>query len=290
MAAEIIDGKALAKAVQDSLCAQVEEIRPKLKRSPQLAVVLVGDNPASKVYVKSKSKKAKKCGIDVLDIALPAGVSNEELQGRLRQLSERSDLDGILLQLPLPSGLDEFSALMCIDPALDVDGLHPVNQGLLLRGEQAPQPCTPKGCMMLIEQGRKQLGLSTDLKGLNAVVVGRSILVGKPLALMLLSQHCTVTMCHSRTADLKAECARADILVAAVGKTELITKEFVKPGAVIVDVGINRTEEGKLLGDVDFASVSEVAGAVTPVPGGVGPMTIAMLLANTVEAAGNKIN
>jgi methylenetetrahydrofolate dehydrogenase (NADP+) / methenyltetrahydrofolate cyclohydrolase len=289
MAAQIIDGQALAKEVQEKLALEVQEIIPRLGRGPKLAVVLVGENPASKVYVKSKTKKARLCGIEVDDFFLPEQTTNEQLQAQLKELSRRIDLDGILLQLPLPKQLDEFAALMCIDPALDVDGLHPLNQGLLLRGARTHQSCTPKGAMMLIDQARKQLGAGANLAGLHAVVVGRSILVGKPVAMMLLARHCTVSMCHSRTAQLGEECKRADILVAAIGRAKLINADYVKPGAIVIDVGINRTAAGELVGDVDYESVLPVAGALTPVPGGVGPMTIAMLLSNTVESARWKV-
>jgi len=285
MPAEIIDGKALAKSVEKQLKADVAKITPLLGRAPGLAVVLVGDDPASQVYVASKSKKAKRCGIEVCDLKLPSSTDNETLQSELRALSARTDVDGILLQLPLPSSLDEFQALSCIAPDKDADGLHPTNQGLLLRGAPAPRPCTPKGCLSLVEEGRRLLGLDNNLQGLHAVVVGRSILVGKPLALMLLDRHCTVSICHSRTRDLAEECRRADVIVAAVGRANIINEEMIKPGAIIIDVGINRLEDGRLVGDVDFEGASKLAGAITPVPGGVGPMTIAMLLSNTVDAA-----
>lgn len=289
MSAEIIDGKALAKSLQEKLSEEVAQIKTGLGRSPGLAVVLVGENPASKVYVKSKSVKARKCGIEVEDVVLPSDTSDRQLQDELRKLSQRSDIDGILLQLPLPDGLDEFAALQCIAPEKDADGLHPMNQGLLLRGADGFEPCTPKGSMLLIEQACQQLGRPSDLSGMNAVVLGRSILVGKPMALMLLDANCTVSVCHSRTKDLASFTRSADILVAAVGRENLVSAEHIKPGAIVIDVGINRNAEGKLVGDVDFDSVVEVAGALTPVPGGVGPMTITVLLQNTVKAASRKI-
>lgn len=286
MPAQILDGKALSQQVQAELAIRVEKILSAGSRAPGLAVVLVGDNPASKVYVRSKTKNAEDCGMRVIDVQLPADIGNERLQSKLLDLSADPGVDGILLQLPLPKGLDEFAALLCIAPGKDVDGLHPVNQGLLMRGsDSGHQPCTPLGSMLLVDQALKQLGASTDLTGKHAVVVGRSILVGKPVALMLLARNCTVEMCHSKTRDLDSVCRRADILVAAVGKAKLITEKSVKSGAIVIDVGMNRDEEGKLCGDVDFASVLEIAGAVTPVPKGVGPMTIAMLLSNTVNAA-----
>ncbi len=285
MTAQIIDGKSLAKEVKANLKSRVSEITPKLGRAPMLAVVLVGEDPASQVYVRSKTKAAKACGMDVTDVKLSADISNTLLQEKLSELSSNPGVDGILLQLPLPKGLDEFLALQCISPEKDVDGLHPVNQGLLVRGAEGHRACTPLGAMLLIEKGRELLGKDKNLSGEHAVVVGRSILVGKPIAMLLLERHCTVTMCHSRTKDLNQEVKRADIVVAAVGVPKLINADAIKPGAIVIDVGINRLEDGTLVGDVDFESVSEVAGAITPVPGGAGPMTIAMLLANTVVSS-----
>lgn len=285
MSAIIVDGKALAKRIEGLLGQRVEKLVEQGRRAPCLAVVLVGEDPASQVYVKSKTKRAKRCGISTKDFRFPATVSDVELQQKLRTLSLDPEVDGILLQLPLPNGLDEFSAICSIDPGCDVDGLHPLNQGLLLRGAPAPIPCTPLGVMRLIDQAVSELGGPEDLKGLNAVVVGRSVLVGKPMGLLLLERNCTVTYCHSRTRDLAAICAKADILVAAVGRAELLKAEHVKPGAVVIDVGINRLDDGRLVGDVDFEQAASSAGAITPVPGGAGPMTIAMLLENTVNAA-----
>jgi methylenetetrahydrofolate dehydrogenase (NADP+)/methenyltetrahydrofolate cyclohydrolase len=289
MSAIILDGKELAKSVQAELKARVVDLTPKLGRAPGLAVVLVGEDPASKVYVSSKGKKARKCGIEAIDCRFPANVSNTALQSQLRELSERDDVDGVLLQLPLPKELDEFGALTSIDPLCDADGLHPLNQGLLLRGAEAPIPCTPKGIMRLIDLASEHGALPKNLSGLNAVVVGRSVLVGKPIGLLLLERHCTVTYCHSRTKDLPKVCSAADILVAAVGRPEMINGDYIKQGATVIDVGINRTAEGALVGDVKASDALEKAGAYTPVPGGVGPMTIAMLLENTVEAAQRKI-
>lgn len=285
MAALVIDGKKIAAEVRAALAARVAEVTPKLGRQPGLAVVLVGDNPASHVYVRSKSKAAKECGLAVFDVTLPATASQSEIEASLRELNGTPAVDGILLQLPLPKGLNELSALTAIDPSKDADGLHPLNQGLLLRGAPAPKPCTPAGSMLLIDRALAALGRSQDLSGQHAVVIGRSILVGKPMAHLLLDRNCTVTLCHSRTKDLPAECRRADIVVAAVGKAQLVNADYIKKGAIVIDVGINHGSDGKLVGDVDFASVEGVAGAVTPVPGGVGPMTIAMLLSNTVDAA-----
>lgn len=289
MSAVVIDGKLLAQEIQLKLKNEVEQLSPKLGRPPGLAVVLVGENPASQVYVKSKSKKAKECGISVIDVVFPTNVSDEELQDKLYSLSADPKIDGILLQLPLPKNLNEFAALLAIAPDKDADGLHPMNQGLLLRAAPAPRPCTPFGVMKLIEKACTSLNMSTDISGKKAVVVGRSILVGKPQVLLLLEKNCTVEICHSKTKDLKATCREADILVAAVGRAKIINEEYIKPGAIVIDVGINHDSEGKLCGDVDFESASKVAGAITPVPGGVGPMTIAMLLFNTVQAAKAKI-
>lgn len=289
MSAIKIDGKELAQSVRSALAKRTQEISAKLGRKPGLAVVLVGEDPASKVYVKAKTKAAISCGIEVSDHFLPGTVSDADLQKKLRELSQRKDIDGILLQLPLPKGLDEFSALLSIVPEKDADGLHPINQGLLLRGADTFEPCTPKGCIALIDKARSELAQDAKLDGLHAVVVGRSILVGKPVGLMLLERNCTVTYCHSRTKNLKEEVKRADIVIAAVGRAEILTAEYIKPGAIVIDVGINRLADGRLVGDVEFDSVKRIASAITPVPGGVGPMTIAMLLANTVESAARKV-
>ena len=284
--AQVVDGRALSQKVQAELSERVSTLSAQGHMTPGLAVVLVGENPASKVYVRSKTKNAEKCGMRVIDVHLPASVSDAELQRKLRELSADESVDGILLQLPLPKGLNEFQALLQIAPEKDVDGLHPVNQGLLMRGaETGHLPCTPSGSMLLLDQALQQLGQSLDISGKHAVVVGRSILVGKPIALMLLGRNCTVEMAHSRTKDLREVCLRADILVAAVGKARLIDASYVKPGAIVIDVGINHDESGQLCGDVDFDSVQTKAAAITPVPKGVGPMTIAMLLANTVSSA-----
>lgn len=289
MPAISVSGKELSKSIRASLKSEVIDLKVKLGRAPVLAVVLVGGDPASKVYVRSKSKKAKSIGMEPRDVVLDESTTDEQLQRELKSLSNQDDVDGILLQLPLPAGLDEFAALKCIVPEKDVDGLHPINQGLLLRGEKCPRPCTPIGCIALIDEAMKQLGRSNDLSGLNAIVIGRSILVGKPMGLLLLERNCTVTYAHSRTKDLAARAAEADILIAAVGRAEMVKEDWVKPGAVVIDVGINRLDDGRLVGDVAFEEVSKVAAALTPAPGGVGPMTIAMLLKNTVEAAKLKI-
>lgn len=287
MAAKVIDGKQIAKAFRADLkerLAQSLESSSNSIRPPKLAVVLVGEDPASQVYVASKSKLARKVGIEPVDVKLPASISNQDLVSELEKLNSDDSVDGILLQLPLPKGLDERAALLSISPAKDVDGLHPYNQGLLARGDEAPRACTPLGCIELVKEGRKLLGESENLSGLNAVVVGRSVLVGKPVAALLLEENCTVTICHSRSADLNGICAKADVLIAAVGRPEMLGPDSVKEGAIVIDVGINRLEDGRLVGDVDYDAVLEKAGAVTPVPGGVGPMTIAMLLGNTFSA------
>lgn len=290
MDTQLIDGKSLAKEIRQNLSGESQAVLERLRRKPTLAVVLVGDNPASQVYVKSKAKQAVSCGINALDLRLPASISQAALEEELKKLSAREDIDGILLQLPLPDGLNEFPALLCIDPDKDVDGLHPYNQGLLLNGVKGIRPCTPLGCMALLDKALNMNGGSSDLSGKNAVVVGRSVLVGKPVALMLLERNCTVTICHSRTADLKQYTLEADIIIAAVGRPKMITADYVKSGAIVIDVGINRTDDGKLVGDVDFEGVKAKASAITPVPGGVGPMTIAMLLSNTVFSAKKKIS
>lgn len=285
MSAVVVDGKILAKRIQDNLIPQAEVITHSLGRKPGLAVILVGDNPASKVYVSAKTKTARACGLATFDIHLPANTTDKDLKANIQKLNQDPNVDGILLQLPLPAGLNEFSALNAILPEKDVDGLHPFNQGLLLRGELAPRPCTPLGVLALVDEARSLLKLPKNLNGLKATIVGRSVLVGKPLAFLLLERHCTVTLCHSQTTNLQSECASADILIAALGKPNFIQGNAVKPNSIVIDVGINKTPNGKLTGDVDFPSAQKIAAAITPVPGGVGPMTIAMLMSNTVEAA-----
>ncbi len=281
MVAAIIDGKAFAARVR----AQVAEHVARLKRdhglTPGLAVVLVGSDPASEVYVRNKGKQTVECGMHSIEHKLPENTSEGELLALIEQLNSDPAIHGILVQLPLPQHLNEDLVINAIDPNKDVDGFHISNVGLLATGQKSMVPCTPLGCLMLL---RNRLG---SLAGLNAVVVGRSNIVGKPMANLLLRDSCTVTIAHSRTKDIQEICRRADILVAAVGRAEMVKGDWIKPGATVIDVGINRISvEGrtKLAGDVDFASVSAVAGAITPVPGGVGPMTIACLLANTVTA------
>ncbi len=271
----IMDGKALAAKVKREVRAEAEG----LPRRPGLAVIIVGDDPASRVYVNSKRKDCEDCGFLSEEYALPAGTKQEELIALIEKLNGREEIDGILCQLPLPKGLDEEAVLMAISPSKDVDGFHPMNMGALLVGKEGFLPCTPYGIMEMLHE------YDIDPKGKRCVVIGRSNIVGKPMALLLLQEHGTVTICHSRTQDLAAVCREADILVAAVGKVDMVTADMVKPGAVVVDVAMNRNAAGKLCGDVDYPAVKEIASAITPVPGGVGPMTRAMLMKNTLIAA-----
>lgn len=275
MSAEIIDGKAIAAELRAGLKGRIDG----MERKPGLAVILVGDDPASQVYVGGKIKACKEVGIRSIEIKMPAKATESEIAVEIQALNDTDEIDGILLQLPLPYPLDGDALVQMIDPAKDVDGLTFQNVGALVAGQAGLVPCTPQGSLRLIK------GIREDLSGLNAVVIGRSLLFGKPMAQLLLAENCTVTTAHSRTADLAAVCRGADIVVAAVGREKMVKADWIKPGAIVIDVGINRMENGKLCGDVDFAGVAEVAGAITPVPGGVGPMTIACLLANTVEAA-----
>jgi methylenetetrahydrofolate dehydrogenase (NADP+) / methenyltetrahydrofolate cyclohydrolase len=278
----ILDGKALAKKIQLELKEQITQLEEKIGRPPGLAVLMVGDNPASAVYVRNKETACQRVGIASLGQHFPETATQEELEQAIARLNQDDRVDGILVQLPLPQHLDSISLLHSIDPDKDADGLHPVNLGKLVRSETGLRSCTPAGVMRLLQE------YALPLEGKHAVVIGRSILVGKPIALMLLEQNATVTMAHSRTQDLSAVCRTADIIVAAVGKPEMITQDMVKPGAIVIDVGINRVDLGsgksKLVGDVAFDSVSKVASHITPVPGGIGPMTVAMLLSNTVES------
>ena len=273
--ATILDGKALAEKVKQGVKREAEA----LGRKPGLAVIIVGNNPASRVYVNSKRKDCEECGFLSEEYALPEETTQEELVELIGRLNGREDIDGILCQLPLPQGIDEEAVLMSISPEKDVDGFHPMNMGSLLVGKEGFLPCTPYGIMEILAE------YGIDPKGKQCVVVGRSNIVGKPMALLLLQKHGTVTVCHSRTQDLAQICRTADILVAAVGKVNLITADIVKPGAVVIDVAMNRNEAGKLCGDVAFADVKEIASAITPVPGGVGPMTRAMLMKNTLLAS-----
>jgi methylenetetrahydrofolate dehydrogenase (NADP+)/methenyltetrahydrofolate cyclohydrolase len=279
MVAEIIDGKAVAAAVRAEVCAEVEAFRQRFGRVPGLATVLVGDDPASATYVRNKRRACAECGIASIAHELPAATAQHDLLGLVEALNARADADGILVQLPLPAHIDAAAILNTVDPAKDVDGLHPLNQARLVAGQTGLRPCTPLGIMRLLDS------TGVELKGARAVVIGRSNLVGKPAAFLLLERHATVTICHSRTRDLGAEVARADVLVAAIGKARLVGGDWIKPGAVVIDVGTNRDAAGKLVGDVDFEPARTRAAFITPVPGGVGPMTIAMLLKNTVAAA-----
>jgi len=278
MSAKIIDGKAIAASIRQKMVDEVAQLK-KEGIVPGLAVVIVGDDPASKVYVGQKEKGCAQIGIYSEKHTLPADASEEELLALVSKLNMDDKINGILVQLPLPKQIDEKKVLYAISPAKDVDGFHPENIGKLVIGEDVFLPCTPHGIMVLLEH------TGVDLKGKEAVVVGRSNIVGKPISLMLLSKSATVTICHSKTKDLSFHTKRADVLVAAVGKPEMIKGDMVKDGVVIIDVGVNRLESGKLVGDVEFESVSKKASAITPVPGGVGPMTITMLLKNTIKAA-----
>ena len=278
-----IDGTAAAAALTARVAEEVARLSREHSLVPGLAVVLVGHDPASTVYVRSKVRRTAEAGMRSFDHRLPGEVSEEDLLGVIERLNADADVHGILVQLPLPRHIDMAKIIAAIDPAKDVDGLHPLNAGLLAAGRANLVPCTPRGCIMLAKSVRPSLA------GLEAVVIGRSAIVGKPLANLLLAEDATVTVAHSRTADLPAVCRRADLLFAAVGRPEMIKGDWVKPGATVIDIGINRVpkEDGKsrLVGDVDYASAREIAGAITPVPGGVGPMTIACLLLNTLIAA-----
>ncbi len=275
----ILDGKALSRKIQNHLQEKIAEFDPKIGRPPGLAVLMVGDNPASAVYVRNKEKACQRIGMASFGKHLPGNITQEALAAEIAALNDDNNVDGILIQLPLPKHLDAVTLLHQIDPDKDADGLHPLNLGKLVRSEPGLRSCTPAGVMKLLAE------YNIALEGKKAVVIGRSILVGKPLGLMLLEKNATVTMAHSRTQNLAEVCQEADILVAAVGKPKLITDSMVKPGAVVIDVGINRIsdQEGnsRLVGDVEFDSVSKIASYITPVPGGVGPMTVAMLLSNT---------
>lgn len=273
--AQILDGKALAKKIKEQVAAEAAA----LPRRPGLAVILIGENPASQVYVRGKEKDCEECGILNLGRKLPAETSEEELLTLIAQMNADPAVDGILVQLPLPGHIDEGKVLRAISPAKDVDCFHPENVGEMMVGDPICWPCTPYGVMELL----REYGISAS--GKHCVVLGRSNIVGKPMTLLLLRDNGTVTVCHSRTPDLKEQCLQADILVSAVGKTNLVTADMVKEGAVVVDVAMNRNEAGKLCGDVDYAAVAEKASYITPVPGGVGPMTRAILMKNVLAAA-----
>ncbi|MEO0458076.1 MAG: bifunctional methylenetetrahydrofolate dehydrogenase/methenyltetrahydrofolate cyclohydrolase FolD [Cyanobacteria bacterium P01_A01_bin.114] len=287
--AQILNGKALAQKIQADLANQIQERQTAYGRCPGLAVVMVGDNPASAVYVRNKERACERVGIASFGKQLPAQTTQADLSALIQTLNQDEQVDGILIQLPLPDHLDSVALLNEIDPAKDADGLHPVNLGRLLRGEQGLRSCTPAGVMALLKAHQ------IDPAGKHAVILGRSILVGKPMAMMLLEANATVTIAHSRTETLEKITRQADILVAAVGRSQMIGPSWVKPGAVVIDVGINRvdvtnTGKSKLVGDVDFEGVEPIASAITPVPGGIGPMTVAMLLHNTVLSYRKRFN
>lgn len=278
MTAQLIDGNALSKQLRGDVARRVDALKAR-GMTPGLAVVLVGDNPASQVYVRNKVKACSEAGLHSVLDKYEASMTEAQLLARIEALNQDPTIHGILVQLPLPAHIDAHKVIESISPAKDVDGFHVASAGALMVGQPGFWPCTPYGCMKMLES------IGYDLKGKHAVVIGRSNIVGKPMALMLLQQSATVTICHSATRDLKAMTLQADVVVAAVGKRNVLTADMVKPGAVVIDVGMNRDDEGKLCGDVDFEGVRQVAGWITPVPGGVGPMTITMLLVNTLEAA-----
>ncbi len=275
MVAKILDGKEIAEGIKEKIAREIAS----WKKKPGLATVLVGDNPASKVYISMKNVACKKYGFYSREIHLPEGISQKELLTLVEELNNDDSIHGILVQLPLPAHIDENAVLGTIKPEKDVDGFNPASLGKLMQGTPTFIPCTPRGIMHLIK------ATGEKLDGKHAVVIGRSNIVGKPVAMLLLQENCTVTICHSRTKNLSEETKKADIVVAAVGKPKLVTKEMVREGAIVIDVGINRMPDGKIVGDVDFEGVKEKAAWITPVPGGVGPLTIAMLLQNTFEAA-----
>jgi len=278
MTAQLIDGNALSKHLRTEVAQRAAALRAR-GITPGLAVVLVGENPASQVYVRNKVKACHDAGLHSVLEQYPAALTEAELLARVEALNKDPAIHGILVQLPLPAHIDAQKVIEAIAPAKDVDGFHVASAGALMVGQPGFWPCTPYGCMKMLDS------IGYDLRGKHAVVIGRSNIVGKPMALMLLQKNATVTLCHSATADLKAMTLQADVIVAAVGKRNVLTADMVKPGAVVIDVGMNRNDEGKLCGDVDFEGVKSVASHITPVPGGVGPMTITMLLVNTLEAA-----
>ena len=280
---QILEGKAVAAKVLAEVKAGVAALRAKAGVQPGLAVVLVGDHPASQIYVRNKKRAADEVGIATRDFLFPGGCSQAELLGIIRAINSDPSLHGVLLQLPLPKGMDEDQAVAAIVPEKDADGLHPMSLGNLLAGKPSAVPCTPAGCIEILDH------YGIPIEGAEAVVVGRSRLVGKPLAQLLLARNATVTMCHTRTRDLAAHCRRADILCVAAGRPRFITGDMVKEGAVVIDVGVNRLDTGKLTGDVDFDSAAPRARAITPVPGGVGPMTVAMLMKNTWRVAARQL-
>ncbi len=279
--AKIIDGKAISAQIREEIAQKVQVYSEKTGTRPGLAVIIVGDNPASQVYVRNKKKACEQVGFNSWVYEMPESTTQDELNALIDKLNCDSTVHGILVQLPLPKHLDEEEIILRIKPEKDVDAFHPYNVGRITIGDPKFLPCTPAGIMELLKRS------NIEISGKECVVIGRSNIVGKPMALLLLAENGTVTVCHSKTRDLKDVCKRADILVVAIGKADFVTADMVKEGAVVIDVGMNRNAEGKLTGDVDFASVSEVASYITPVPGGVGPMTITMLLQNTLTAAEN---
>ena len=286
MAAKLLEGKLFAAKIREEAGRRASELKEKTGVTPGLAVIIVGENPASQVYVRNKHKACTELGFHSESVELPEDTTREQLLTEIRRLNNATEIHGILVQLPLPKALQKYESevLEAISPLKDVDGFHPVNVGRLLTGQKALVPCTPNGCIKMLELA------GIPIEGANAVVIGRSNIVGKPMLNLLLSRNATVTICHSRTKNLAEVTSKADILVAAVGKPGFVTADMVKPGATVIDVGINRIAPKKLVGDVDFEAVKEVAGAITPVPGGVGLLTIAMLMMNTVDAAEMQLN
>ncbi len=277
MTAELIKGPDVAKQIRAEIAEEMEQIKKKTDKVPGLAVVILGDDPASHKYVNNKEKTSHKLGFYSEIHRLPDTTTQEELMNLVHRLNNDENIHGVLVQLPLPDHIKDEEVIHAISPEKDVDGFHPINIGNLLIGEECYIPCTPHGCIKMLEY------INYDLKGKNAVVIGRSNIVGKPVALLLLERHATVTICHSRTADLPAVCREADVLIAAAGRAEMVKGDWIKPGAVVIDVGINFVDE-KMVGDVEFESAEKVAGYISPVPGGVGPMTITMLMLNTLQA------
>ena len=277
--AVIIDGKAVSQQTREKIAVETKELKEKTGITPGLAVVIVGDDPASRVYVNNKKKACAEVGFYSEEHALPAETTQEELVKLVKELNSREEIDGILVQLPLPKHIDEKAVIEAISPKKDVDAFHEQNVGKIMIGNYSFLPCTPAGIVELIDS------IGVDVTGMECVVIGRSNIVGKPMAMLMLHKNATVTICHSRTKNLPEVCRRADILIAAVGIAKFVKADMVKPGAIVIDVGMDRDENGKLCGDVDFENVKEVAGYLTPVPGGVGPMTISMLMKNTLTAA-----
>lgn len=278
MSAKIIDGKAISNQIREELKQEVQALKER-GVTPGLAVILVGDDPASQTYVRNKERACQQVGFYSRVLRLSGETTQAELLREIEKINNDGAIHGLLVQLPLPKHIDEAAVIQAIAPEKDVDGFHPINVGLLLTGGEGPISCTPKGCIELLKRA------GVPLAGRRAVIVGRSNIVGKPMAVLLLRENCTVTICHSKTVDLPAVTREADILVVAIGRAKFVTGEMIKPGAAVIDVGMDRDEAGKLCGDVDFAAAAEAAGYITPVPGGVGPMTITMLLQNTLEAA-----